>query len=121
MAGLVDTIKGYIEDTLVSKIDEMVPPLLDDTLAGLDPSFSTEVMGQPLDVAFDFASHVSSQYFGQPRVGVHRLQRHQLVLYGRARVGRTLIEANAIDVDHAYSLRCDVLSANSLHRRHHCQ
>lgn len=53
---LVDTIKGYIEDTLVSKIDEMVPSLLDETLSGLDPSFSTELLGESVDLSFDFAS-----------------------------------------------------------------
>lgn len=53
---LVDTLRDALESTLVEKIQEQVPPLLTDTLAGLDPSFSTEVLGQPLDVAFGFAS-----------------------------------------------------------------
>jgi hypothetical protein len=52
---LVDTIRAYIEDMLVTKIDEMVPPLLDETLSGLDPSFSTEMLGLQVDMAFTFA------------------------------------------------------------------
>lgn len=52
---LVDTIRSTIEDMLVEKIQEMVPPLLDETLAGLDPSYSTEMMGLTVDMAFSFA------------------------------------------------------------------
>ncbi len=52
---LVDTIRATIEEMLVEKIDEMVPPLLDDTLSGLDPSYSTELMGLEVDIEFAFA------------------------------------------------------------------
>lgn len=52
---LVDTIRSTIEEMLVEKIQQMVPPLLDETLAGLDPSYSTELMGLSVDMAFLFA------------------------------------------------------------------
>lgn len=52
---LVDTIRSTIEEMLVEKIQEMVPPLLDETLAGLDPSYSTEMMGLTVDMSFSFA------------------------------------------------------------------
>ncbi len=52
---LVETIRDTITETLVEKVNEMVPPLLDETLSGLDPSFSTELMGLTVDLAFEFA------------------------------------------------------------------
>lgn len=52
---LVDTIRATVEEMLVSSIQEMVPPLLDETLSGLDPSFSTELMGLSVDIEFEFA------------------------------------------------------------------
>lgn len=51
----VDTIRGKIEEMLLTQIQERVPPLLEETLAGLDPSFSTELMGLAVDMAFSFA------------------------------------------------------------------
>lgn len=51
----VETIRTTIENMLVEKITEMVPPLLDSTLSGLDPSFSTELLGLQVDLAFSFA------------------------------------------------------------------
>ena len=53
---LVDTIRATIEEMLVAKIEEMVPSLLDETLSGLDPSFSTELMGLTVDIEFEFAN-----------------------------------------------------------------
>ncbi len=52
---LVDTIRSTVEEMLVTKINEMVPDLLSSTLAGLDPSFSTDILGHTVDMAFGFA------------------------------------------------------------------
>lgn len=52
---LVDTIRSTVEEMLVTKINEMVPELLSSTLAGLDPSFSTDILGHTVDMAFGFA------------------------------------------------------------------
>jgi hypothetical protein len=52
---LVDTVRGTLEEKLVAEIEARVPPLLDETLAGLDPSFSFEVMGMAVDLGFAFA------------------------------------------------------------------
>lgn len=52
----VETIRGKIEEMLLVKIEEMVPSLLSDSLAGLDPSFDLELLGTPLSVAAGFAS-----------------------------------------------------------------
>lgn len=53
---LVDTIRTTIEEMLVEQIEAMVSPLLDETLSGLDPSFSTELMGLAVDIGFEFAN-----------------------------------------------------------------
>lgn len=52
---LVDTIRSTVEEMLVSKINEMVPELLSSTLAGLDPSFSTDILDHTVDMSFGFA------------------------------------------------------------------
>lgn len=52
----VDTIRDTIIDMVKQQVTDMVPPLLDETLAGLDPSFSTELLGQTVSLAFQFAS-----------------------------------------------------------------
>lgn len=52
---LVETLRDTLEEKIVEQIDALVPPLLEETLAGLDPSFSTEVLGAPVDLAFSFA------------------------------------------------------------------
>lgn len=51
----VDTARDKIETMLVEKIETMVPELLDEKLAGLDPSFELELLGVPLSVAATFA------------------------------------------------------------------
>jgi hypothetical protein len=51
---LADTVRDTVEEMLVEKVEEMVPPLLDETLSGLDPSFSTELMGLAVDIEFQF-------------------------------------------------------------------
>lgn len=51
----VDTIRGTIEEQLLAQIEEMVPSLLDETLAGLDPSFETELVGVMVSVAAEFS------------------------------------------------------------------
>ncbi len=50
----VDTIRGVVEDMLVEKIEEMVPPLLEDLLTGLDLSMELDLMGAPLTVSVAF-------------------------------------------------------------------
>ncbi|MFZ5480050.1 MAG: hypothetical protein ACOZNI_25015 [Myxococcota bacterium] len=52
---LVDTVRDTLEEKLVEQIETSVPPLLDATLAGLDPSFSFDVMGLAVDLGFVFA------------------------------------------------------------------
>ena len=52
----VDTIRGTLEDMLLEQITTMVPPLLEDTLSGLDLSFELELMGIPLAIGAEFAS-----------------------------------------------------------------
>ncbi|MBM4367952.1 MAG: hypothetical protein FJ102_17195, partial [Deltaproteobacteria bacterium] len=52
---LVETIRDTITETLVEQIDAMVPALLDDTLAGLDPSYTTDLMGLDVQIEFAFA------------------------------------------------------------------
>ena len=52
----VETIRTTIEDMLVDQIRGMVPPLLEEQLAGLDLSFDLELLGVPLSVSADFAS-----------------------------------------------------------------
>lgn len=52
---LVETLRDTLEEKIVEQIDTMVPPLLEDTLGGLDPSYSTEVLGATVDLAFVFA------------------------------------------------------------------
>lgn len=51
----VDTIQGFLEDTLTTAILDQVPPLIEETLAGLDLSFQTELLGKELTVAADFS------------------------------------------------------------------
>ncbi len=52
---LVETLRDLLETKIVEQIETMVPPLLEETLGGLDPSFSTEVMGASVDLSFAFA------------------------------------------------------------------
>jgi hypothetical protein len=52
---LVDTIRDQLESMIVDQIQSQVPALLDETLAGLDPSFSTELLGKQVDLSFSFA------------------------------------------------------------------
>ena len=52
----VDTIRATIEEQLLAQIEAMVPSLLDDTLAGLDPSFETELLGVTVSVEAEFSS-----------------------------------------------------------------
>jgi hypothetical protein len=51
----VETIRDYLSEMLVEKVNEMVPPMLDETLSGLDPSFSTEILGKEVGLSFSFA------------------------------------------------------------------
>ncbi len=53
---LVDTIRATVEEMLVTQINDMVPPLLDDLLSSLDPSYSTELMGLSVELGFGFAA-----------------------------------------------------------------
>lgn len=53
---LVETIRDTVEEMLVEKIQTLVPELLGSTLSGLDPSFSTDILGYTVDMAFGFAN-----------------------------------------------------------------
>ncbi len=50
----VDSIRGVVEDLLIEKIEEMVPPLLEELLSGLDLSMELDLLGAPLSVKVDF-------------------------------------------------------------------
>ena len=50
-----DTIRTTIEDQLTTQMTELVPQILDETLAGLDFSFETELLGTTLTAAAAFA------------------------------------------------------------------
>lgn len=52
----VETVRTTIEDLLVEQMAEMVPALLQETLAALDLSFSTELLGTALTASASFAS-----------------------------------------------------------------
>ena len=52
---LVDTIRDTLEGMLVENIEAEVPPLLDETLSGLDPSLSKDILGKTFDMGFSFA------------------------------------------------------------------
>jgi hypothetical protein len=52
----VDTVRSTIEEQLVAQIEEMVPALVDETLAGLDPSFQTELLGLTVSIDASFRS-----------------------------------------------------------------
>jgi hypothetical protein len=49
------TVQGTLEDLLIEQLQTQVPALLDSTLAGLDPSFETELMGKALSLEAAFA------------------------------------------------------------------
>lgn len=51
----VDTVREQVEGMLLEQIETQVPALLDSALGGLDPSFSTELMGQELSLSAGFA------------------------------------------------------------------
>jgi hypothetical protein len=53
---LVDTIKSTIEEKVQEQIETMVPPLLEEALGGLDPSFEMELLGTTVALSFSFAS-----------------------------------------------------------------
>jgi len=49
-----DSIRTAIEDALVDQMTEMVPAMLDETMAGLELAYSTEILGTALDVGVRF-------------------------------------------------------------------
>jgi hypothetical protein len=57
-----ETIKGLIENMLVEQINEIVPPMLAEQLAGLDFSFETELLGRTLEVSAEFSSAEMDAY-----------------------------------------------------------
>jgi hypothetical protein len=57
-----ETIKGLIENMLVEQINEIVPPMLAEQLAGLDFSFETELLGRTLEVSAEFSSAEMDSY-----------------------------------------------------------
>lgn len=48
-------VEGYLEDTIPGMIAEMVPPIVEEQLAGLNLSFSTTVMDKAVDIAASFS------------------------------------------------------------------
>jgi hypothetical protein len=53
---LVDTIAETIQGMIQEQILEMVPPLVEETLSGLAPSYETELLGHTTTIAWEFAS-----------------------------------------------------------------
>lgn len=53
---LVDTIRSTLEEQIVAAIEEKVPPLLEETLGGLDPSFELDLLGRPVALSFGFSA-----------------------------------------------------------------
>ncbi len=55
---LSDFVESYLEDTVPGMLTDMLPGLVQSKLDALDPSFETELMGQPLaiDAAFSYAN-----------------------------------------------------------------
>jgi hypothetical protein len=53
---LEDTVREQLEKLLVEQAEAQIPPLLEESLSSLDLSFSSEVMGAPLEVSAEFAS-----------------------------------------------------------------
>ena len=51
----VETIQGTVEDLLVEQANEMVPAMIDEALAGLEFSYTLELLGSELTLAADFA------------------------------------------------------------------
>lgn len=47
---LVDTLQSTIEEQVLALIEEQVPTMLDEALAGLDISLETELLGSPLSI-----------------------------------------------------------------------
>jgi hypothetical protein len=52
---LVDAVRGYLEGKLAETLEAKVPPMLDETLAGLELSFDTTVMDREVHVAAEIA------------------------------------------------------------------
>ncbi len=50
----VDSVRDAVEGLLIEKIEELVPPLLEDLLTGLDLSFELDLMGAPLTITAEF-------------------------------------------------------------------
>lgn len=52
---LSDFVEGYLEDTVPGLLTDMLPGLVQDKLDALDPSFQTELMGNPLAIDAEFS------------------------------------------------------------------
>jgi hypothetical protein len=52
---LSDFVEGYLEDTVPDMMLEMLPGLVQSKLDALDPSFETDLMGNPLSVDAEFS------------------------------------------------------------------
>lgn len=50
----VETIQGTVEDMLVEQVNEMVPTMIDETLSGLEFSYTLELFETPLTVGASF-------------------------------------------------------------------
>lgn len=51
----VDTIAATLKEKIEEQITTLVPSLIDDVLAGLDPSFSTTLLDHALDLNYSFS------------------------------------------------------------------
>lgn len=51
---LVDTIRGTVEDMLKEQITTMVPPLVEETLAGLAPTVTTSLLDREVTLSYGF-------------------------------------------------------------------
>ncbi len=52
----VDEIAATIQEAVIAQVDALVPPLLDETLSGLDPSFETELLGKNVEMTYEFGA-----------------------------------------------------------------
>lgn len=52
----VDEIAATIQETVIGQVNALVPPLLDETLSGLDPSFSTDILDKQVELTYGFGA-----------------------------------------------------------------
>jgi hypothetical protein len=52
----VDTLRDGLEEMILEQVEEVVPELIQDALAELDPNFGTEMMGVSMEIGASFTS-----------------------------------------------------------------